>query len=202
MRQADRKGPRREIAEEVTSHQEDTARVAERDRNATAVRGAQVVWAGALEDGAGKIRLEAAGWEGQYSFESRYGIRPGSNPEELFGAGLAASFAMALAEQLDREEGLVAESLRIRAHVGLSREGERDRLGLIALDIELRGPDLSEGRLSELILAARQRCPIAGLLPAEALVLRLINPEETPGEREKAGISNLSDQQESKAVGV
>jgi len=53
------------------------------------VRFAEAVWEGNLRDGNGTMRLGAGGFEGAYSFASRFEEGTGTNPEELLGAALA-----------------------------------------------------------------------------------------------------------------
>jgi len=52
-------------------------------------------WSGNLRDGKGTVSTESHALDSYpYTFFSRYGEKPGTNPEELLGAAHAACFAM------------------------------------------------------------------------------------------------------------
>ena len=52
-------------------------------------------WSGSLREGKGSVSTESLALETYpYSFFSRYGEKPGTNPEELLGAAHAACFTM------------------------------------------------------------------------------------------------------------
>src|SRR5271169_7164685 len=97
-----------------------------------AVRTAEAEWRGALQDGAGKMRLGSGAFEGPYSFNSRFGDGKGTNPEELIGAAHAGCFSMALAASLGREK-VTAKRIHTSAKVHIDRVGE----GMAITKIEL-----------------------------------------------------------------
>src|SRR5260370_1791542 len=78
-------------------------------------------WNGSLREGKGSVSTESQALENYpYSFFSRYGEKPGTNPEELLGAAHAACFTMSFVRmlgmanfvpvQLDRKsEGVIAK---------------------------------------------------------------------------------------------
>jgi lipoyl-dependent peroxiredoxin len=51
-----------------------------------AVRTANARWEGALKEGNGTMALGSGGFQGRYSFSSRFEEGTGTNPEELIGA--------------------------------------------------------------------------------------------------------------------
>ncbi len=52
-------------------------------------------WSGGLREGKGSVSTESRALETYpYTFFSRYGEKPGTNPEELLGAAHAACFTM------------------------------------------------------------------------------------------------------------
>ena len=52
-------------------------------------------WSGGLREGKGSVSTESSALETYpYTFFSRYGEKPGTNPEELLGAAHAACFTM------------------------------------------------------------------------------------------------------------
>ena len=58
-------------------------------------------WNGGLRDGKGSVSTESRSLEAYpYTFFSRYGEKPGTNPEELLGAAHAACFTMSFVRLL------------------------------------------------------------------------------------------------------
>jgi osmotically inducible protein OsmC len=73
-------------------------------------RSASAVWQGGLKDGSGRLTTQSGVFKDQpYSFQTRFGDTPGTNPEELIAAAHAGCFSMALSLFL--------------ANAGLSRSG-------------------------------------------------------------------------------
>ena len=81
-----------------------------------AKRSATAKWNGGLKDGSGRMELGSGAFSGPFSFNTRMGDEPGTNPEELIGAALAGCFSMALAATLEKD-GTPAESLETGAAV-------------------------------------------------------------------------------------
>ena len=54
-----------------------------------AERKATASWTGSLNEGEGEMALGSGAFEGKFSFNTRMGDEPGTNPEELLGAALA-----------------------------------------------------------------------------------------------------------------
>jgi osmotically inducible protein OsmC len=74
-------------------------------------RKASAVWKGGLKDGKGTISAPGGALNNtQYSFATRFGDTPGTNPEELIAAAHAGCFSMALSAQLG-EAKLTPESI-------------------------------------------------------------------------------------------
>jgi len=58
-------------------------------------------WNGGLREGQGAVSTESRALENYpYSFFTRYGEKPGTNPEELLGAGHAACFTMSFVRMI------------------------------------------------------------------------------------------------------
>jgi len=79
-------------------------------------------WSGSLRESKGSVASESRALENYpYTFFSRYGEKPGTNPEELLGAAHTACFTMSFVrmlgmanfvlEQLDSKSELVIEKL-------------------------------------------------------------------------------------------
>ena len=64
---------------------------------AVATRDGSAEWRGNLKEGEGDLRVGDVASEAPYSFASRFEEGSGTNPEQLVGAALAASFSMFVA---------------------------------------------------------------------------------------------------------
>src|SRR6476661_2502611 len=65
-------------------------------------RNASAVWEGGLQKGKGSFSGASGKIGGTYSFGTRFGEEPGTNPEELLAAAEAACFSMALGLGLEQ----------------------------------------------------------------------------------------------------
>ena len=64
-------------------------------------RSGSAAWNGGLREGKGSVSTESRALETYpYTFFSRYGEKPGTNPEELLGAAHAACFTMSFVRLL------------------------------------------------------------------------------------------------------
>ncbi|QRN79486.1 MAG: OsmC family peroxiredoxin, partial [Nocardiopsis sp. BM-2018] len=85
------------------------------------VRTSTGTWRGSLKEGSGTFALGSGAFEGPYSFPSRFEEGPGSNPEELIGAALAACYSMFLSNLL-ASAGSVPTEVHTEARVHLGRD--------------------------------------------------------------------------------
>ena len=86
-----------------------------------AARTANALWEGSIQEGSGRMSLGSGAFEGNYSFQSRFGEEDaGTNPEELIAAAHAGCFSMALSAQLGNA-GMTADSIKTRAEVTLEK---------------------------------------------------------------------------------
>src|SRR4030095_16958903 len=108
-------------------------------------RKASAEWNGSLKEGKGKLALGSGVFEGAFSFATRMGDEPGTNPEELLGASLAGCYAMALNATLEKE-GKPAKSVRTEAKVFLGKDDAGFKITRIDLyaDAEVDGIDDAE----------------------------------------------------------
>jgi lipoyl-dependent peroxiredoxin len=78
-------------------------------------------WSGSLRDGKGTVSTESHALDSYpYTFFSRYGEKPGTNPEELLGAAHAACFAMSFVRMLGMAN-LVPEQLDSKSEVVIDK---------------------------------------------------------------------------------
>ncbi len=106
------------------------------------VRTSEALWEGNIKKGKGTVKVGSSNIGGSYSFGSRFGHEPGTNPEELIGAAHAGCFHMALAMMLE-QSGYSVDHHHTIAKVRIDKVGE---------DIQ--------SRISNLILKAKCRVVI------------------------------------------
>lgn len=130
-------------------------------------RTATARYEGLGKDGKGYVSTQSGVLDDQgYSFGTRFGDEPGTNPEELVAAAHAACFTMALGFALAKE-GFTDGTLETKAKVTLEPEGEGFRVSRSDLILEARVPGIDEGRFGEIARGAKANCPISKLLKAE-----------------------------------
>jgi OsmC subfamily peroxiredoxin len=79
-------------------------------------------WNGDLREGKGSVSTESRALESHpYTFFSRYGEKPGTNPEELLGAAHAACFTMSFVRMLGMAN-FVPEQCASKSEVVIEKE--------------------------------------------------------------------------------
>ena len=130
------------------------------------VKKGSAVWSGDLKSGAGEVSTESGALKAQaYGFATRFGDKPGTNPEELIGAAHAACFSMALSNLL-AGEGIVATRIETESQVTLDKVGDGFGVTKVHLVTRIAAPAEAE-RLLDLAVKAKAGCPISKLLNAE-----------------------------------
>lgn len=130
-----------------------------------AERTARAEWNGTLKDGDGRIALGSGLFEGKFSFGTRMGEEPGTNPEELLGASLAGCYAMALNATLEKE-GTPARSVKSKANVHFGKDDAGFKITGIDLETWAVVDGLTEQAFSEIAETVKQTCPISKALAA------------------------------------
>jgi len=133
-----------------------------------AVRTSFAEWKGTLREGAGTMRLGRSGYEGPFTYASRFESGPGTNPEELIGAAHAGCFSMFLSALLTKA-GFKPSRIATTATVHL---GEGPTITLIELDTKAEVPDLTDADLQQHAEAAKKGCPVSKALAAPEIRLR------------------------------
>ena len=134
------------------------------------VRSAQAVWEGTSREGKGTVRAEGGGFQGPYSYGSRFEEGAGTNPEELLAAAHAACFSMALSSRLTKA-GTPPKRVQARSHVTIEKvEGDWSVTG-IRLEVEANVPGASQGDFDRLAEDAKVNCPISRALRAVPITL-------------------------------
>jgi osmotically inducible protein OsmC len=127
------------------------------------IRTASARWEGNLTEGSGTIKTGKGGFQGNYSFKSRFEEGEGTNPEELIGAAHAGCFSMAFSKGL-ADAGFTPTSVETTAKVHLDK-GDAG-FGVTRIDLETVGnvPGIDESTFHKIAEGAKENCPISRLL--------------------------------------
>jgi osmotically inducible protein OsmC len=128
-----------------------------------AIRTASALWQGNLTEGSGTVRTGKGGYEGNYSFKSRFEEGEGTNPEELVGAAHAGCFSMFLSKVL-ADAGYTPESVSTTANVYLEKTDAGQSVTRIALETVGQVPGIDEAEFVKSAENAKANCPISRLL--------------------------------------
>ena len=123
-------------------------------------------WEGDLKSGQGKLSTPASGLmaDTPYGFNTRFGDKKGTNPEELIAAAHAGCFTMALSAKLT-EAGHPPTALDTRAEVDLSLEGGPS-LSAIRLKVTADVPGIDPAQFRAIAQDAEKNCPVSRALSA------------------------------------
>src|SRR3984893_1731967 len=138
-------------------------------------RNGSAEWRGDVESGSGGITVGGGGFEGPYSFASRFEDGEGTNPEQLIAAAHAGCFTMALSNLLSGE-GHVPDSLRTAAKVQLRNVDGAPTLARVDLETEGRVPGVEGHEFRRYAEQAKEICPVSRALagiPEIGLTVRL-----------------------------
>ncbi len=133
-------------------------------------RTANAVWRGDLKDGKGSMKFGGGGFEGQYSFASRFEEGPGTNPEELIAAAHAGCFSMALSAEL-AGAGHTPTRVETTAKVHIGKVEGGFAINLIELETEAEVPGIDEATFLRIAEGAKQGCPVSKALAAVEIQL-------------------------------
>ena len=129
------------------------------DRKATAE------WNGTLAQGEGRMALGSGAFEGKFSFNTRMGDEPGTNPEELIAAALAGCYSMALNATLEKQ-GTPASRVNSQAvvHFGKGEAG----FAISGIDLETKAVvnGISEEDFRQTAESVKETCPVSKALAA------------------------------------
>src|SRR5690606_4532646 len=128
-----------------------------------AIRNASARWTGTLTEGNGVLRTGKGGYEGPYSFSSRFEEGEGTNPEELLGAAAAGCYSMFLSMLLTAARP-PPTSVETTAKVHLEKTGAGQTVTQIELDTVGDVPGMDEAEFVKHAEAAKTGCPISRLL--------------------------------------
>ncbi len=131
------------------------------------VRTANAVWNGTLKEGNGVMVLPEGGYEGPFTWASRFSDGKGTNPEELIGAANAGCFSMFLSALLTGN-GTPPVKIETTASVHL---GEGPTITNIDLVCTAEVPNISDEKFQEIAHDAKVKCPVSKVLAAAEISL-------------------------------
>ncbi len=128
-------------------------------------RKAGALWTGNLKEGNGLISTESKTlFELPYSFQTRFGDKEGSNPEELIAAAHAACFSMALASTLEKNGFTPVQTETTATCTVASKNGGGFEISNMKLHVRCEVPDIDEATFNRLVMEADKGCPVSNLL--------------------------------------
>ena len=140
-----------------------------------AERKATASWDGTLTEGTGAMSLGSGAFEGNFSFNTRMGDEPGTNPEELLGAALAGCYSMALNATLEKE-GKPAKSVKSEAVVHFGKDDVGFAVLGIDLNTEAEVEGMEENEFNVIAGKVKSACPISRAISAPiTLSAKLVN---------------------------
>ena len=135
-----------------------------------AERKATAEWNGSLMEGEGNIALGSGMFNGAFSFATRMGDEPGTNPEELLGASLAGCYAMALNATLEKQ-GTPAKNVKAEAKVFLGKDESGFKINRIDLEATAEVEGIDQEKFASVAEEVKKGCPISRALAATDITL-------------------------------
>jgi osmotically inducible protein OsmC len=124
-------------------------------------------WSGGLREGKGSVSTESRALESHpYTFFSRYGEQPGTNPEELLGAAHAACFTMSFVRMLGMAK-FVLEQLESKSEVVIEKDGDGFSITSVHLTLVAKIPGIDNATFQSIAMKAKAGCPVSKLMNVE-----------------------------------
>jgi osmotically inducible protein OsmC len=128
-----------------------------------AIRSASARWEGTLTEGTGTLRTGQGGYQGNYSFKSRFADGEGTNPEELIGAAHAGCYSMALNAGLTAA-GHPPTFVDTTANVHMDKVDDKQTIVKIDLVTTATVPGLDAAEFQKFAEDTKENCIISRLL--------------------------------------
>jgi lipoyl-dependent peroxiredoxin len=128
-----------------------------------AIRSASARWEGTLTEGTGTLRTGQGGYQGNYSFKSRFADGEGTNPEELIGAAHAGCYSMALNAGLTAA-GHPPTFVETTANVHMDKVDDKQTIVKIDLVTTATVPGLDAAEFQKFAEDTKENCIISRLL--------------------------------------
>ena len=124
-------------------------------------------WSGSLHDGKGSVSTESHALDSyRYSYFSRYGEKPGTNPEEMLGAAHAACFLMSFVRMLEMSK-FGAEQLDSKSEVVIDKDGDGFSISSVHLTVTAMIPGIDQAAFQSIAEKAKAGCPVSKLMKVE-----------------------------------
>ena len=124
-------------------------------------------WNGRLREGQGAVSTESRALENYpYSFFTRYGEKPGTNPEELLGAAHAACCTMSFVRMLGMAN-FVPEQVDSKSNVTIEKDGDGFSITSVHLTVTAKIPGIDPDTFQSIASKAKAWCPVSKLMNAE-----------------------------------
>jgi osmotically inducible protein OsmC len=124
-------------------------------------------WNGGLREGKGSVSTESRALESHpYTFFSRYGEQPGTNPEELLGAAHAACFTMSFVRMVGMAK-FVPEQLESKSEVVIEKDGDGFSITSAHLTLVAKIPGIDNATFQSIAMKAKAGCPVSKLMNVE-----------------------------------
>ena len=133
------------------------------------IRTASARWEGNLTEGSGTVKTGKGGYQGNYSFKSRFEEGEGTNPEELIAAAHSGCFSMAFSKGL-ADAGFTPTSVETTAKVHLDKNDGGFGVTRIELDTVGDVPGIDADTFQKIAEGAKENCPISRLLSPGAAI--------------------------------
>src|ERR1700726_3119446 len=101
-----------------------------------------------------------------YTFFSRYGEKPGTNPEELLAAAHAACFPMSFVRMLGMAK-FVPEQLASKSEVVIEKDGDGFSITSVHLTLVAKIPGIDNATFQSIATNAKAGCPVSKLMNVE-----------------------------------
>ncbi len=135
-------------------------------------RKADADWNGGIMDGEGTVELESGAFEGEYSFQSRFGNETKvTNPEELIAAAHAGCYTMALSGNLGRA-GYKPKNIHTTANVKIEKQGDGFVIPNIDLETEASVEGISDDEFQRIAEETKKTCPVSQVLAGAEISLK------------------------------
>ena len=119
---------------------------------------AKAEWKGSLKEGGGEV--EFTGFQGAYTFASRFETGKGTNPEELIAAAHAGCYSMQLSGLLTANN---TPPTAIRTTAEVTIEAGVGITGIV-LTTEATVPGITDAAFQETAAKAKEVCPVSRAL--------------------------------------
>lgn len=132
-------------------------------------RKSTATWYGDLKQGNGVMRVGKTGYEGPFTYASRFEEGTGTNPEELVGAAHAGCYSMFLAALL-AGDGYSPNSINTTAKVHIGTVDGAPTIHTIELMCEADVPGIETDAFLQYAEKAKAGCPVSKALAAVQVI--------------------------------